>query len=127
MSKVERVELNLFVPSIEDTAAWYQRVLGWKYECDATDSEGHCTFGSVSYSQDPFLGMNLIRSTAKGYSNECSNFTVFIKVDDLDQINRGLISAGVTPESGPREEGWGAKTLSLRDCNRFLLTFWQEM
>ena len=35
MYAVDRIEVTLTVPSIERTAAWYERVLGWVSHYDA--------------------------------------------------------------------------------------------
>jgi len=47
MTSTDHVLLTLNVPSIEDTVAWYERVLGWRGHSDVFDERGHCTFGSV--------------------------------------------------------------------------------
>jgi catechol 2,3-dioxygenase-like lactoylglutathione lyase family enzyme len=47
MGIVDQIILTLHVPSIEDTAAWYERILGWKGHFDTFDEAGQCLFGSV--------------------------------------------------------------------------------
>ncbi len=41
------IEPILHVPSIEENAAWYERVLGWQYQYDVCDDQGRCLFGGV--------------------------------------------------------------------------------
>ena len=127
MYAVEKVELILTVPSIEETAAWYERVLGWDSGYDTYDADGHCTFGSVTRDKVTWKGINLSRAPAGPYSNEGSNLTVFIKVDDVDAVHGRVIDSGITPDADPEDQPWGGRTLSLRDLNGFRLTIWQEL
>jgi uncharacterized glyoxalase superfamily protein PhnB len=127
MYAVEKVELILTVPSIEETAAWYERALGWDSGYDAYDQEGRCTFGSVARDQVAWQGINLSRAPAGPYSNEGSNLTVFIKVDDVDAVYGRVIDSGVTPDAELEDQPWGGRTFSLRDLNGFHLTIWQEL
>ena len=127
MYSVDKVELILTVPSIEETAAWYERVLGWESDYDAYDAEGHCTFGSVARDRVAWRGINLGRAPAGPYSNKDSNLTVFIQVDDVDTVYARVIDSGVTPDADLEDQSWGGRTFSLRDLNGFHLTIWQEL
>ena len=127
MYSVEKVELILTVPSIEETAAWYKRVLGWDSGYDAYDAEGHCTFGSVTRDKAEWIGINLSRASTGPYSNEGSNLTVFIKVDDVNVVYARVIDSGVTPDAELEDQPWGGRTFSLHDLNGFSLTIWQEL
>ena len=42
MYSVDKVEVILTVPSIEETQSWYERVLGWQGYCDVHDAQGRC-------------------------------------------------------------------------------------
>ncbi len=47
MGMINQIVLTLHVPSIEDTTAWYERILGWKGHFDTFNEAGQCLFGSV--------------------------------------------------------------------------------
>ncbi len=66
MYSVDKVEVILTVPSIEETHTWYERVLGWHGYCDVHDAEGRCGFGCVMCGEldtvadgRPLTGFNL--------------------------------------------------------------------
>ncbi len=47
MYTIQKIEVILTVPSIEETTAWYER-LGWRGHMDTFDKDGYCLFGSVT-------------------------------------------------------------------------------
>lgn len=129
MYSVDKVEVILTVPSIEETAAWYERVLGWTGHYDVFDTEGHCQFGSVMRGEKGFKGFNLSRASEEiaSYSNDDANFTALIAVDDVDAVYAKVVESGVTPDSAPENQLWGGRTFSMRDLNGFRLTFFQQV
>ncbi len=134
MYKVDKVEVILTVPSIEETGAWYERVLGWTAHYDTFDAQGRCNFGSVMLGdaeavmreEAPFTGMNLSRfqEDAEAYG-EPAHFTALIRVDDVDALYARVVEKGVTPPSPPRNEPWGGRAFGMRDLNGFVLSFYQ--
>ena len=136
MYKVEKIEIILTVPSIEETATWYERVLGWTGHYDTFDTEGRCTFGSVMHGdmdavmreEEPFTGINLSRFQGEpsSYNAEVTHFTALIHVDDVDAVYDRVIDSGITtPGSAPENQPWGGRTFGLRDLNGFTLNFVQ--
>jgi catechol 2,3-dioxygenase-like lactoylglutathione lyase family enzyme len=135
MYSVEKVEVILTVPSLEETAAWYERVLGWTGHYDTFDVEGRGEFGSVmlgdmeavAREERPFTGFNLSRfqGDPASYGNESSHFNALIRVDDVDAAYARVVQSGVTPGSVPENQPWGGRTFSMRDLNGFALTFFQ--
>ncbi len=133
MHSVDRIEVTLTVPSVEDTIAWYERVLGWVGHCDAFDHEGRCIFGSVSCGtalvggEGAFVGFNLSRASVEGddetTEDGCCGASAWIFVDDVDQVYTRVVDSGVTAEAPPRNQPWGGRVFSLRDRNGFKLTF----
>lgn len=98
------------MPSIEETVAWYQRILGWEGHYDTFDEERHCTFGSimlddineVAEGKAVFRGFNLIRyRSEEPYKNTCKNFRADIFVDDVDEAYRRVVEEGWAPDSAP--------------------------
>ena len=137
MYVVEKVETILTVPSIEETAAWYERVLGWNGHYDTFDAQGHCQFGSVMQGEmaspgdedQAITGFNLSRfgGDATSYSNGQTHFTALILVDDVDAIYARVVESGIYTGPAPETQLWGGKTLSIQDLNGFHLTFYQQM
>ena len=136
MYAIDKVEINLTVPSIEEAIAWYERVLGWSGHCDVRDAEGRCGFGSVICGEmlsdpkgddPPMKGFNLARfgGDPAAYRHEHHGFTAFIKVDDVSAVYERVAASG-TPTDGPlQDQPWGGRTFSLVDLNGFHLTFYQ--
>ena len=73
------------------------------------------------------IGLNLSRFSEKDvpYSNACSNFTVFIVVDNIEDVYARAVENGWTPDSAPKNEFWAGRTFTMRDMNGFKLMFVQ--
>jgi len=132
---VRKVESTLTVPSIEETAAWYERVLGWVGHYDVFDAEGHCLFGSVMcgdlesvmQGKETFRGFNLSRFSegAASYSQGCANFSALIFVDDVEAVYARAVDNEAAVDCAPEDQLWGGRTFSMQDLNGFRLTFVQ--
>jgi len=119
------VEVMLSVPSIEDTVAWYERVLGWKGAYDTFDEDGKCSFGSVSGAKDCYF--NLVRYTEKDtpYPKDHPDVTFYINVDDVDAAYRKVVASGWKVDHPPEDQLWGGRIFTIRDLNGFYLMFLQ--
>jgi len=119
------VEVMLSVPSIEDTAAWYERVLGWKGACDTFDEDGKCSFGSVSGAKDCYF--NLVRYTTKDipYPKDHPDVTFYINVDDVDVAYGKVVASGWKVDHPPENQLWGGRIFTIRDLNGFYHMFLQ--
>lgn len=137
MYEVKRIETILTVPSIEHPVAWYKRVLGWDGGYDVFDAQGRCIFGGVTFGaaervlwgEQPFQGFNLSRALEgdAAYDNKPPHFTALIYVDDIEAVYTKVAENGLTPDSLPQPQFWGAVTFSMLDLNGFRLTFAQEV
>jgi len=124
MYSVKGIEITLKVPTIEETVAWYERVLGWTGHYDVFDAEGHCQFGSVMHG-DRGLNLSRFSEETRPYDNTCPNFTVFISVDEVDEVYARVVESGWEPDSMPANTFWGSRVFSMRDLNGFNLMFVQ--
>lgn len=134
MYSVIKVEVILTVPSIEETQAWYKRVLDWEGDCDVQDEEGRCGFGCVIRGDlesmadgRPLTGFNLGRfqGDAGSYAREQGHCTLFVKVDDVDEVYARVVESGVPIDAPLEAQPWGGRTFSLRDLNGFHLTLYE--
>jgi predicted enzyme related to lactoylglutathione lyase len=135
MYTVNKIEINLTVPSIEETIAWYERVLGWSGGCDTYDAQGRGTFGDVvcgEHTQDPSgkepaMGFNLERSSGdtETYRREHPDFSAFVKVDDVDAVYAHVLASGTATNGPPQDQLWGSRLFSMVDLNGFHLIFYQ--
>jgi len=134
MYSVSKVEVILTVPSIEETQTWYEHVLGWQGCCDIHDAEGHCGFGCVMRGEldsvaggQPLTGFNLSRfqGDAATYSRDPGHCTLFVKVDDVDEVYARVVESGVALAAPLETQPWGGRTFSLYDLNGFHLTLYQ--
>lgn len=134
MYAVDKVEVTLTVPSIEETQVWYERVLGWNGYCDIHDTEGYCGFGCVMCGEldsvadgRPLTGFNLSRfqGDAASYGAGGAHCTLFVKVDNVEDAYARVVASGVEIETPLAEQPWGGKTFSLFDLNGFHLTLYE--
>lgn len=133
MYSVNKVEVILTVPSIEETQAWYARVLGWQGHCDIHDEEGRCGFGCVMRGEldsvadgRPLTGFNLSRFQGETpFGKDPGHCTLFVKVDDVDEVYAQVVESGVAVDAPLEAQPWGGRTFSLYDLNGFHLTLYQ--
>ena len=134
---VNKIEVTLNVPSIEDTVAWYHRVLGWVGHHDVFDAEGHCQFGSVMcgdservlHGEEEFRGFNLSRDTeGEGAGrHDRAGFMAMITVDNVDAVYEQVMVSGAASDGAPENQVWGGRTFMLRDLNGCQLMFVQQV
>lgn len=132
---VEKVELLLSVPSIEETAEWYERVLGWEALLLAHDAQGKCTYGTVHMPSPeeafldvpPLRGFNLatfgVDPATYGTGNR--NLVITVTVDDVDAVYERAAANGAEVPEPPQDRPWGMRTFNMSDLNGFVLTFMQ--
>jgi uncharacterized glyoxalase superfamily protein PhnB len=133
MYSVNKVEVILTVPSIEETQAWYARVLGWEGHCDVHDEGGRCAFGCVIRGEldamadgRPLTGFNLSRYGGDvPYCRDPGHCTLFVQVDDVDEVYARAVESGVPIDAPLEAQPWGGMTFSLYDLNGFHLTLYQ--
>ena len=111
MYSVEDIELNMMVPSIEETVGWYDEVLGWEGALDVFDDDGNCTFGSVG--KDGSV-LNLVKGDVVG-----CDLVIFIHVDDVDEVYERVPDV----ESYLEDTFWGGRTFMIKDLNGYKLQF----
>lgn len=135
MYTVNKIEINLAVPSIEEAIAWYERALGWSGHCDVYDAQGRCTFGSVvggelvldPTGKAPAIGFNLARydGDPDAYGREHLHWAAFIQVDDVDAAYAQVRLSGAETSGPPTDQPWGGRLFTMVDLNGFHLTMYQ--
>ena len=135
MYTLQKIDVVLTVPSIEETAAWYERVLGWVGHYDVFDAEGRCLFGSVMcgdlesvmQGKETFRGFNLSRLSEDAASHDqgCANFCAMIFVDDVEAVYARAVENKAAVDTAPEDQLWGGRTFSMQDLNGFRLMFVQ--
>jgi uncharacterized glyoxalase superfamily protein PhnB len=136
MYTVQKIEVILTVPSIEEAGSWYKR-LGWRVHMDTFDKDGHCLFGSVTRDVDKnveqgenlstVINLSRFAGDPGDYNDDHSNFTIFIAVDDVDAVYTTVVENDIYTGPAPETQLWGGKTLSIQDLNGFHLTFYQQV
>jgi uncharacterized glyoxalase superfamily protein PhnB len=127
-----RIEIIVSVPSVEETAEWYRRVLGWKCSYDVYDKDDNCLFGEVitgsSNSEDSQnnVGFNLARSS-EAMSRKDSNWEALVYVEDIENLYHRVVENSGNIVSGLEDQPWGARTFKVVDLNGVRLTFAQMM
>jgi len=122
MHKLEKIDINLHVKSLEETFIWYKRVLGWESGCDQTNDRGECLFGDVHYSYEPFIGFNLVKSES---NNLPYGFHPLIKTTNIEELYNEVKTKNIEIVSELSNQPWG-KTFKISDYNGFILEFWSE-
>jgi uncharacterized glyoxalase superfamily protein PhnB len=127
MSHINQIILTLHVPSIEDTAAWYERVLGWKGHFDIFNDTGQCLFGSVVLNESPFAGFNLTRSDENPAGDQCHHCSSWVYVADVDVVYSRVLEQGWAVETALANQFWGERLFNVRDINGNLLVIAQHI
>jgi len=122
-----QIILTLHVPSIEDTAAWYERILGWKGHFDTFNEAGQCLFGSVMLKENPFVGFNLTRSMESKAGEKCNHCSSWVYVEDVDAVYRRVLEQGWPVETAVEDQFWGERLFKLRDMNGNQLIITQQI
>jgi len=121
--KVNKIEVILSVPSVEDTVAWYERVLGWKGHFDVFGEDGKCDYGSIFGGENCYF--NLQRTHGIPYPEDHPDVTFYIHVDDVDAAYRRVTDNGWRTDHPPENQFWGGRIFTIRDTNGFNLMFLQ--
>ncbi len=109
--------------SLEDTFAWYKKVLNWDSGCDLRNDQGECLFGDVHYRYDePFIGFNLNKSEQPIIP---MGFHPLIKTTDVDDVYQKICQHDVEIVAELATQHWG-RNFMIKDCNGFVLEFWAE-
>jgi uncharacterized glyoxalase superfamily protein PhnB len=124
---VDQIILTLHVPSVEETAAWYERVLGWQAHFDTFNTAGQCVFGSVLLKEGSGVGLNLARSDEREAMGQCDHCASWIYVADVDAVYRRVVEQGWPVESAPADQFWGERLFRLRDLNGHQLAVVQRI
>lgn len=125
-----RIEITLYVSSVEETRRWYEEILGWSSNYDVFDEQGRCLFGMVytraaGYEREQAdVGFNLSRSD-KVFTETNKGFEFLVYVDDVDHLYSRILNAGWDVKSSPENKPWGGRTFKVSDLNGFTLTFAQ--
>jgi len=120
-----KLEVMLSVPSIEETAAWYKRVLGWEGHYDIFGGDGKCDFGSVKGDEECYFNLIRYDQGDAPYPMNHPNTTFHIIVDDVDVLYRRIAESGWNVSRPPENQIWGGRTFSIDDLNGFSLVFIQ--
>jgi len=120
-----KLEVMLSVPSIEETAAWYKRVLGWEGHYDTFGRDGNCNFGSVTGDEECYFNLIRYDQGAPPYPKDHPNTTFYVIVDDVDAVYRRVVESGWDIGYPPETQIWGGRTFAINDINGFSLMFIQ--
>jgi len=113
--------LFLEVNSLEESLAFYERVLGMELESVNMKSEppmARLRGGALRIS----LAQNLETMLRRG-----RGVHFFVGVEDVDQFYEDLIARGADVQP-PLDEGWGGRFVTLEDPDKYRYFFvsWQE-
>ena len=123
----QKIILTLNVPSVEGTAAWYERVLGWVGHFDTFDEGGCCLFGSVMRRDTPELCFNLSRSDKIEEGEWCRHSSTWVYVEDVDAVYNRVLVQGWPIESEIANYFWGERQFRIRDIYGNELVFVQPI
>ncbi len=127
MDIIQKIILTLYVPSVEGTAAWYERVLGWRGHFDTFDEQGCCLFGSVMKKGAPALRLNLSRSEELEEGEVCHHCSIWVYVEDVDAVYTRVLVQGWPVESEIVNQFWGERQFRIRDLDGNELVFVQQI
>ncbi|CAN5912158.1 VOC family protein [soil metagenome] len=102
---VKRIVANIGVPDVAGARAFYGDILGLNV---AMDLGWIVTFAAAG-SAPPQLSI----ATEGGSGTAVPDLS--IEVDDLDDVHRKVLHAGIAIEYGPVAEPWGVRRFYVRD------------
>lgn len=116
-----------FTRNMDQTAKWFEEVLGWYSEIDARDEKGAGTYGCVyNISTEierlhiaPFTGIHLFQG------EPASGLVAFMLVQGIDALYQYVHSHGWDQISEVQQEPWGAKTCTITTVDSCLLRFFE--
>ena len=119
--------------SVEKTLEWYEKTLDWKAHKGMFEEDGACCYGCVTLDdKDPIVsgtrGFHGFHIGAGGASETGSGVLPMITVNGLGNLQKRIEKSGWTECSGIEDEGFGAKTLTIKDINGYTIKFleWPE-
>jgi catechol 2,3-dioxygenase-like lactoylglutathione lyase family enzyme len=102
---VKRIVANIAASHVEDAKAFYGDVLGLRLVMD----HGWIQTFAGELSCAPQISV----ATEGGSGTPVPDLS--IEVDDLDEVHRRIIDAGLPIEYGPASEPWGVRRFYVRD------------
>lgn len=102
---VKRIVANIATERVEDAKAFYADILGLKLVMDL----GWIQTFAVDASAAPQISI----ASEGGSGTPVPDLSV--EVDDLDDVYRRVVAAGLPIEYGPVDEPWGVRRFYVRD------------
>ncbi|TKT81398.1 VOC family protein [Aquamicrobium sp. LC103] len=102
---VKRIVANIAAPGLEGAKAFYGDILGM----DVVMDHGWIVTFASEASTTPQISI----ATEGGSGTSVPDLS--IEVDDLDDVHRRMVQAGMVVEYGPATEPWGVRRFYVRD------------
>jgi len=109
--------LFLEVNNLEDSLSFYSERLGFEIESHNPDAEP-----PIASVRAGTLKINLVQQVETMLKRGRGVHFV-LSATDVDDLYKHLIAKGVDEISGPRDEGWGGRFISLKDPDGYRLVF----
>ena len=135
--------IEIPVSNMEESVGFYENVLGLKktYEhpvWTSFDIEGTSFALAVSGTKESEKGAEICKSCSpcvlrfsagkmeQGKEAPTTTSVIYLAVENLDSIYRGLKEKGVEFIAGPREQAWGGRTAVMLDPDKNILVLTQH-
>ncbi len=70
--------------------------------------------------------VTLVAQQRAEHATKGAGLSVYIKVDDIEEVHAGVVSLGMTPEGEPEKKPSGNREFVLRDPDGYQLVFFQK-
>lgn len=111
----------LAVRDLDESAAWFARVLGTDNEEVDPGNWVFCRTGSVTF----MLGHCPDSPPARELGNH--SYLAYLVVDDVDAIHANAVEAGAEVGPGPTDEEWGMREFGIATPDGHRFTFGQPI
>jgi len=122
------VDVMLKTASVENTLEWYEKVLGWKGHKGMFEDDGTCCYGCVTLDdKEPIVsgtrGFHGFHVSLGEVEKQGAGILPMITVNGLENLLGKIKKSGWKECSEIKDEGWCAKTLTIKDFNGYTIKF----
>jgi uncharacterized glyoxalase superfamily protein PhnB len=121
MSMTERVVPMIHVPDVRAAAAWYESI-GFRARHANIDPDGHMDWASLSFGSTEIM----LNEGGRPSSSHRREVDLYIQVDDVQGLYERLRDRVEVVEA-VHDTFYGMREFTIRDLNRFWITFGQSV
>ncbi|NYB74324.1 VOC family protein [Sedimentibacter hydroxybenzoicus DSM 7310] len=116
-----------YTQDMDETAKWFEEILGWYYEIDERDADGKGVYGCVYNIPKeveilhiaPFTGIHMFCGESKG------GVAAFMQVQGIEALYKYVKAKKYKDISEIQMQPWGAKMCTINTPDGYALRFFE--